>query len=96
MSYFYGVLNDHGLEKMVKLFLDLPYTTEMVVGDETVPVVIDDETCSIDGTDYNYEIKSDNNETFIIGKEDTNIWHCCLPCFFHPKYFLLTNKNSPA
>ena len=99
MSYFHGILNDNGWEKRIKIFLDLnrihPYITSLFIENTLLKARIEKDICELDGTEYEYQVKDDDDdEVLVIGKERNNCWLFCFPCFFYPRFFLLTDHNK--
>ena len=99
MAAFNGILNNNSVEHKVILYLDFsketPYTTDFFMCGIRSYAKIDNDTCVLEGSEYKYKIQVYDDETLICGKEVRNVFHWCLPCFYKPKFFLLTSKETP-
>lgn len=98
MMVFRGILNKNGSANKIQIFFDFdtptPYTSRMYIDNISYDIIITDSSCIIENIPYDYKVKNFKDETIIVGKEPTNLFHCCCPCFFKPNFFVLTNRDE--
>lgn len=78
MSIFNGIFNDNGKERQVEFYFDIEKNPKKI---------------SIENKIFDCQVKKINDETIIVGKEENSLFHCILPCFFQPNFFVITDKN---
>jgi hypothetical protein len=98
MIGFNGILNDNGMEKYIRIYLDMaetfPYKTEICIDNTWTDAIINKETCLVQNVEYQYIIKQFQDEIIIAAKETQNIFHFFCPCIYEPKFFVVTNKEE--
>lgn len=98
MQIFNGILNDNGIERKIKLFLDdelfLPCTGDFYIEDIQTDANIDMNIITVQNIKYEYHIKKCDDEILIIGKEISSFLHKILYCLYKQKFFVLTNKDE--
>lgn len=98
MITFSGIHNDNGVEKKIRIYLDLdaiaPYTTDFYIGNKRLDAEIDQNICTIHNNDYVFVIEKFQNEIIIAAKEINNLFHCVFPCFCKQKFFVVSNREE--
>ncbi len=98
MITFSGIHNDNGVEKKIRIFIDLdavtPYMTDFYINEKRFDVWIDKNTCTIQNNDYVFVIEKFKNEIIIAAKEINNFFHCMFPCFCKQKFFVVSNREE--
>jgi hypothetical protein len=98
MITFNGIHNDNGVEKKIRIFLDLesitPYMTDFYIDDKRLDVKIEKNICTICNNDYIYDVKKFPNEIIVAAKEISNLFHCLFPCVCKQKFFVVSNKEE--
>lgn len=98
MITFNGIHNDNGVEKKVRIYIDLdavvPYTTDFYIGNKRLDAKIENNICTIRNNDYIYVIERYQNEIIIVFKETNGFLHYIFPCFCRQKFFVVSNKEE--
>lgn len=98
MIMFNGIYNNNGLEKKIRIYIDLnsvaPYITDFYIDSKRFDAKIDNNICTIQNNDYVYIVEKFQDEIIIAAKEIDNLFHCIFPCFCKQKFFVVSNKEE--
>lgn len=91
-----GIFYD-GTENNMKLIMDNEFEDGPIlfyINNNKNVASINTNTIIMEDTEFNYQIEEIENEKIIIGTEIPSILDWLFSCFFHQKFFVLTNHQS--